>query len=57
MVLVYVAVSQKWSFMCSLLVAVFCGVRHQALVSLKLGFNPRSEWPFVVRFQLPLTLP
>lgn len=55
--LVCVAVLHKWSFASSPLVPVFCGVRHQALVSLKLGFNPKSEWPFVVRFQLTLTSP
>ena len=52
MKLACVIVLQKWSFTCSLLVAVACGVRHQVLVSPKLGFNPKSELPFVVHFQL-----
>lgn len=56
MKLTWVVVLQKWSFMCSLPVAVACGVRHQVLVNPKPGFNPESELPFVVRFQLPLTL-
>lgn len=42
--------------MCSLPVVVACDVRHQLLVSTKLGFNLKSVLPFVVHFQLPLIL-